>query len=96
MTPNLRTLAFGAVAGILAGAAGAQQVPEALQTPPNEQLVVQVHAKGQQIYSCKVMAKLLGNTSRGRHGKRATEAEWWEKLRRMRPRRMLTRFRGYS
>ena len=54
MTPNLRTLAFGAVAGILAGAAGAQQVPEALQTPPNEQLVVQVHAKGQQIYSCKV------------------------------------------
>ncbi len=54
MTPNLRTLAFGAVAGILAGAAGAQQVPKALQTPPNEQLVVQVHAKGQQIYSCKV------------------------------------------
>ena len=54
MTHNLRTLAFGAVAGILAGAAGAQQVPEALQTPPNEQLVVQVHAKGQQIYSCKV------------------------------------------
>jgi Protein of unknown function (DUF3455) len=54
VTHNLRTLAFGAVAGILAGAAGAQQVPEALQTPPNEQLVVQVHAKGQQIYSCKV------------------------------------------
>jgi hypothetical protein len=54
VTHNLRTLAFGAVAGILAGAAGAQQVLEALQTPPNEQLVVQVHAKGQQIYSCKV------------------------------------------
>jgi Protein of unknown function (DUF3455) len=54
VTHNLRTLAFGAVAGILAGAAGAQQVPKALQTPPNEQSVVQVHAKGQQIYSCKV------------------------------------------
>jgi hypothetical protein len=51
---NLRTLALGAVAGIFAGAAGAQQVPEALRTPANEQLVVRVHAKGEQIYSCKV------------------------------------------
>ena len=52
---NLKHLAAGAVAVILFGAlAGAQQVPEALQVPANEQLVVQVHAKGEQIYSCKV------------------------------------------
>jgi hypothetical protein len=44
----------GAVAGIFAAAAGAQQVPDALRVPANEQLVVQVHAKGDQIYSCKV------------------------------------------
>jgi hypothetical protein len=35
-------------------AATAQQVPEALRAPANEQLVMQVHAKGDQIYSCKV------------------------------------------
>jgi hypothetical protein len=52
---NLKHLAAGAVAVILFGAlAGAQQVPEALQAPASEQLVVQVHAKGEQIYSCKV------------------------------------------
>ena len=34
-------------------AATAQQVPEALRAPANEQLVMQVHAKGDQIYSCK-------------------------------------------
>ena len=31
----------------------APQVPQALQAPANEELVVQVHAKGDQIYSCK-------------------------------------------
>ena len=34
-------------------AATGQQVPEALRAPANEQLVMQVHAKGDQIYSCK-------------------------------------------
>src|ERR1700704_6209267 len=42
------------LAVIFGGPAGAQQVPEALRAPGNEQLVVQVHAKGDQIYSCKV------------------------------------------
>jgi hypothetical protein len=51
---NLRTLALGAVAGIFAGAAGAQQVPETLRAPADEHLVMQVHATGDQIYSCKV------------------------------------------
>lgn len=51
---NFMNLASGALAVIFAAAAGAQQVPQALQAPANEQLVVQVHAKGDQIYSCKV------------------------------------------
>jgi hypothetical protein len=54
VTPNLRTLALGAVAGILAGASWAQQVPEVLRAPAEEHLVLQVHGKGDQIYSCKV------------------------------------------
>jgi hypothetical protein len=31
----------------------AQQVPRQLQPPANEQLLLQVHAKGDQIYTCK-------------------------------------------
>jgi len=31
----------------------AQQVPKELQPPANEQLLLQVHAKGYQIYTCK-------------------------------------------
>src|ERR1700675_3878698 len=55
MVNNFGNLIGGALAVILFGAAaGAQQVPAALQVPANEQLVVQVHAKGEQIYSCKV------------------------------------------
>lgn len=34
-------------------AAAQQRVPQELQPPPNAQLVVQVHAKGDQIYVCK-------------------------------------------
>lgn len=33
--------------------AGAQQIPQNLRPPANEQLQVQVHAKGDQIYTCK-------------------------------------------
>jgi hypothetical protein len=33
--------------------ASAQQVPKELQPPANEQLLMQVHAKGDQIYACK-------------------------------------------
>ncbi len=32
----------------------AQQVPQQLQPPAGEQLLLQVHAKGDQIYTCKV------------------------------------------
>ena len=44
---------------LLAGAstllfiAAAQQVPQQLQPPAGEQLLVQVHAKGDQVYTCK-------------------------------------------
>lgn len=31
----------------------AQQVPPQIQAPANEQLLLQVHAKGDQVYSCK-------------------------------------------
>jgi hypothetical protein len=31
----------------------AQQIPQQIRPPANEQLLVQVHAKGDQIYSCK-------------------------------------------
>jgi Protein of unknown function (DUF3455) len=33
--------------------ASAQEVPKELQPPANEQLLLQVHAKGDQIYTCK-------------------------------------------
>jgi hypothetical protein len=33
--------------------AAARQVPQQVQPPANEQLLLQVHAKGDQIYSCK-------------------------------------------
>jgi hypothetical protein len=51
---NFIKLAAVALAMTFTAAAGAQQVPPALQPPANEQLVLQVHAKGDQIYSCKV------------------------------------------
>jgi Protein of unknown function (DUF3455) len=52
---NLKNWAGGALGVILLGAAArGQQLPAALQTAADEQLVVQVHAKGDQIYTCKV------------------------------------------
>jgi Protein of unknown function (DUF3455) len=52
---NLIKFAVGVFAPILFGAgAGAQQVPVALQASISERMVVQVRAKGEQIYSCKV------------------------------------------
>jgi len=46
--------AFLVAAGLFSSlAAGAQEVPKELQPPANEQLVSRVHAKGDQIYTCK-------------------------------------------
>jgi hypothetical protein len=38
---------------VLAFSLAAQQVPQQLQPPAGEQLLLQVHAKGDQIYTCK-------------------------------------------
>src|ERR1700693_818609 len=73
LTNNLRNLAAGAMAMIFAGAAGAPQVPEALRAPANEQLLVQVHAKGEPIYSCKVDGPQAGWTLK------APEAQLFDK-----------------
>ena len=51
----MRNLAAVLVATIIvfSFALAAQQIPERLQPPANEQLLLQVHAKGDQIYTCK-------------------------------------------
>jgi Protein of unknown function (DUF3455) len=46
------TLLFVAITGFSLSLA-AQQVPQQLQPPANEQLLLQVHAKGDQVYTCK-------------------------------------------
>ena len=41
------------VSVLFSASAAAQQVPQQIQPPANEQLLLQVHAKGDQIYTCK-------------------------------------------
>jgi len=41
------------IAGIVAIAVAAQEAPPQLQPPPNEKLLLRVHAKGDQVYTCK-------------------------------------------
>jgi hypothetical protein len=43
-----------AMSAVLSISSAAQQVPQQLQPPANEQLLLQVHAKGDQIYTCKM------------------------------------------
>ncbi|HEY2118623.1 MAG TPA: DUF3455 domain-containing protein [Candidatus Acidoferrum sp.] len=51
--------AFASVALLAVASTGfsfsvaAQQIPQQLQPPANEQLLLQVHAKGDQVYTCK-------------------------------------------
>jgi hypothetical protein len=44
---------LAAASAILPLPAGAQEVPQQLRPPANEQLLLQVHAKGDQVYTCK-------------------------------------------
>jgi hypothetical protein len=44
---------FAATSTVLSFSVAAQQVPQQLQPPANEQFLLQVHAKGDQIYTCK-------------------------------------------
>jgi hypothetical protein len=46
-------LLVAAASSVLSYAAVAQQVPPQLQPPSGEQLLLQVHAMGSQVYSCK-------------------------------------------
>jgi Protein of unknown function (DUF3455) len=74
MINNFRNFAGGALGVILLEVAvWAQQVPATLQPPDNEQLVVRVHAKGDQIYSCKVDGAQAGWTLK------APEAQLFDK-----------------
>jgi hypothetical protein len=45
--------ALGLASGLLAFSVCAQEVPAQLRPPANEQLILQVHAKGDQVYTCK-------------------------------------------
>jgi hypothetical protein len=57
MLKTIRTFALTslplAVGFLFSVSTNAQQVPKELQPPANEQVLVQVHAKGDQIYTCK-------------------------------------------
>ncbi len=44
---------FAAAIPVLSFTVAAQQVPQQPQPPANEQLLLQVHAKGDQVYICK-------------------------------------------
>jgi uncharacterized protein DUF3455 len=44
---------LAAASTVLSFSIAAQQVPQQLQPPANEQLLLQVHAKGDQVYTCK-------------------------------------------
>jgi len=47
------TTLLAAASTVLLSSLAAQQVPQQLQPPANEQLLLQVHAKGDQVYTCK-------------------------------------------
>ena len=49
----IREFVVALVSGLLCWTLAAQQVPQQLQPPAGEQLLLQVHAKGDQIYTCK-------------------------------------------
>lgn len=66
-TNYLRYLALTPLMMIFAATAGAQQVPEALRVPAEEHMVLQVHAKGDQIYSCKTDGTQAGWTLKAPH-----------------------------
>ena len=58
MRHPIRILAFApllaAIGGVLSISSAAQPVPQQLQPPVNQQLLLQVHAEGDQIYTCKM------------------------------------------
>jgi Protein of unknown function (DUF3455) len=57
MRNQIRGLVYGMLLAAASAAfsfpAAAQEIPQQLQAPANEQLLLQVHAKGDQVYTCK-------------------------------------------
>ena len=53
MRNRTRKIALVAITTLFSFSLAAQQVPQQLQPPAGEQLLLQVHAKGDQIYTCK-------------------------------------------
>ena len=53
MGASARVALFLAAALLFSSVSRAQQVPKELEAPANEQRLLQVHAKGDQIYTCK-------------------------------------------
>src|SRR5580704_10882738 len=68
----IAALAIAAVS-IFPTSAGAQEVPQKLQPPANEQLIMQLHGKGDQIYTCKADGGQFGWTLK------APEAQLFDK-----------------
>jgi hypothetical protein len=64
---------LAAASAALSFPAAAQDVPQQLQPPANEQLLLQVHAKGDQIYVCK------GDAGQFSWTLRAPEAQLFDK-----------------
>ncbi len=66
MHSRIRRFSFAALlaaaSALLSFSASAQQVPRQLQPPANVQLLLQVHAKGDQVYTCKGEAAQLSWT----------------------------------
>jgi hypothetical protein len=56
MRNTVRSIVFAAASIVLSQLVAAQQVPPQLQPPANEQLLLELHAKGEQIYTCKAGA----------------------------------------
>lgn len=52
-TRRIAYAALFATSACLSLSFAAQQIPQQIQPPANEQLLLQAHAKGDQIYSCK-------------------------------------------
>jgi hypothetical protein len=57
MRNSIRGFASGALLAaastVLSLSVAAQQIPQQIQPPANEKLLLQVHAKGDQVYTCK-------------------------------------------
>ncbi len=48
------TMLLAAMSTVLSFSSDAQQMPQQLQPPVNQQLLLQVHGEGEQIYTCKM------------------------------------------